>query len=141
MNDPKSVLVLGVVAGLLVAALIVTLADDTARASSFGVRPNGVPADAILQDNVYGKSRWFHCAVAKGGISCKAYSRSGVEVVSANYVPRDGKAPAAPFEQIVAAEVEKVWLNKIAMVPHGTAKFAGGSSVEYDNGVRQGMPK
>ena len=138
MSEQRGILAAGVVAGLMCGAALSYFTDKST--SSAGSLPQSVPAGAVWGQDVFGAPRWIHCA-ADAKIVCKAYSRDGVLELSASYVPRGDEEPAAPFDDIIAREVGKVWLNKVAMVADGPVEFAvDGKSVEYGEGSRRGDP-
>lgn len=131
----------GVGIGLVVSGLIISLTGGGVGGAPLS-RPTAIPAEAVWQDNVYGAPRWIQCAAADGKVTCKTYSPAGAKIVVASYVSRDGKAaPTSPFSQIVARQVDSIWVNKIAMVADGSVSFpVAGRTIEFASGVPRGEP-
>ena len=139
--SPKVTLGAGAVAGLLLSALIVAVVAPSFDADNAPSRPDSVPAEAVWQADLFGYPGWLHCAPAQASVGCTAYSARGVSVLTVNYVAWDAKAalPAHPFEHIITPDVEQIWINKVALVPDGTAEFpAERRSIEFRRGKRQG---
>lgn len=127
---------IGLFLGLLVSAVVFGMSSDLVSSGDPG-RPDAVPADAVWLADAFGGSYWVSCGAAKSKITCNAYSEKGAHVLEATYVPRDDKQAAPPFTDIVASDVERVYLNKVAMVPDGQVAFPHASQqFTYNDGNR-----
>lgn len=138
--DQRGVLIVSVVLGLAVGAFVLTQNSHSVSTAAPG-RAQAIPEDAVWVSDAFGSPRWVHCE-SGGKVICTAFSPSGTPEVIAAYVARDKDPPTAPFTDIIARDIERVWINKVAMVPTDTVEFkVDGVSVAYKDGVRRGEPR
>lgn len=137
---PRMALVVGLLVGLVTSGVVVGVGQRSAATSAPILRPAELPAEATWHADVFGYPRWIACVPADEGVTCTAYAASGELVLTASYVPVGDAAPAPPFAHIVARKVERIWLNKVAMVPDGPVQVAGGPALEYVRGELQAEP-
>ncbi len=141
-SKDKIALGAGVVLGLVVSAVVIISGGPSVSPSASG-HPASLPAGAIWSKSLFGAPHWFHCEAGERELTCSAYSPGGVEVMKGQFVPADPKAtlPAAPINDVIAANVAKIWVAKMPMLPHGTIEFpAERVSVDFVRGKRAGPP-